>query len=227
MVAGSRTIRGTADVAADFTGDFETHFTLPVPRPGDEERIRARAELHGLKYTRIVLDRGAAPDQPMPALRGRGTLPVRRDAAARWTGRPRAAGFDVARVKIEAAPWNADVPRTGREAPALPSGCSFEHHVKLAVADPARPAEVRAVAGQHASHVSRNARRDLGGRGHERFVIQRCRGVGRPQARLRLDPLLAALRAAAFPVVEVEEEFVVHDDRPALDDGWIDEEPGR
>jgi hypothetical protein len=144
----------------------------------------------------------------------------------------RAEGFGVARVKIEATPWNEDVPRTAAEARALPPGCHFEHHVKLALADDAEVATVRALAERHSAHVSRNARRELGGRGgadgggargHERFVTQRCRDVGRPEARRRLDALLDTLSAAGFKAVEVEEEFVVHDDRPALDNGWIDE----
>ncbi|MGW2354212.1 hypothetical protein [Actinacidiphila glaucinigra] len=209
--------------AVDFTGDFETHFTLRAPGPGDEERIRRWAERNGLKYTRIVLDRGATPDQPMLTLRGRGALPGQRAAAERWTGRLRAEGIGVARVKIEAAPWNDGVPRTGPEARALPPGTYFEHHVKLVLTDRARLDEVRAIAGRHAAHVSRNARRDLGDRGHERFVTQRCRDVGRPEARRRLDDLLGDLAGAGFTAVEVEEEFVVHDDTPALDDGWIDE----
>lgn len=207
----------------DFTGDFETHFTLPAPRPGDEERIRHWAERNGLKYTPIVLDRGATPDQPMLTLRGRGALAGQRAAAERWTGRLRAEGIGVARVKIEAAPWNTGVPRTGQEARALPPGTYFEHHVKLVLTGRARLDEVRAIAGRHAAHVSRNARRDLGDRGHERFVTQRCRDVGRPEARRRLDDLLGDLAGAGFTAVEVEEEFVVHDDAPALDDGWIDE----
>ncbi|MDX2646917.1 hypothetical protein PV341_25770 [Streptomyces sp. PA03-1a] len=213
--------------ATDFTGDFETHFTVPAPRPGDEERIRHWAERNGLKYTRIVLDRGATPDQPMLTVRGRGALPAQRAAAARWTGRLRAEGIGVARVKIEAAPWNTGVPRTRGQARALPPGCYFEHHVKLVITDPVRLDEVRAIAGRHAAHVSRNARRDLGDRGHERFVTQRCRDVGRPEARQRLDRLLADLTQAGLTAVEVEEEFVVHDDRPALDDGWIDEAQAR
>ncbi|MGW3826012.1 hypothetical protein ACWEAF_27850 [Streptomyces sp. NPDC005071] len=58
---------------------------------------------------------------------------------------------------------------------------------------------------------------------HERFVTQRCRAVGRPEARARLDALLGGLACAGLEVVEVEEEFVVHDDHPAVDAGWIDE----
>lgn len=208
----------------DFAGEFETHFTVACASvAGEEDRIRRWAERHGVKFTRIVLDRGATRDQPMLTVRGHGLLPAQREAALTWTERLRAEGFGVARVKIEAAPGNEDVPRTASEARRLPPGCHFEHHVKLALPDGAGTAAVRALAERHTAHVSRNARRDLGGGGHERFVTQRCRGVGRAEARRRLEALLDALATAGFEAVEVEEEFVVHDDHPALDDGWIDE----
>ncbi|MEU9393615.1 hypothetical protein AB0D86_26890 [Streptomyces sp. NPDC048324] len=208
----------------DFAGEFETHLTVVCgSMAGDEGRIRRWAERHHVKYTRIVLDRGATPDQPMLTVRGHGVLQAQREAALVWTERLRAEGVDVARVKIEAAPWNEDVPWTAAEAQELPPGCYFEHHAKLVLLDEAEVTVVRALAERHSAHVSRNARRDLHGRGHERFVTQRCRGVGRTEARGRLDALLDALATAGFKAVEVEEEFVVHDDRPALDSGWINE----
>ncbi|MCX4767987.1 hypothetical protein OG562_45085 [Streptomyces sp. NBC_01275] len=208
----------------EFAGEFETHLTVvSTPIAGDEDRIRRWARRHRVKYTWIVLDRGAAPDQPMVTVRGHGVLQAQQEAASAWIERLSTEGFGVARVKIEAAPWNEDVPRTAAEAQELPLGCYFEHHVKLALTDETEVAAVRALAERHTAHVSRNARRDLGGRGHERFVTQRCRGVGRAEARRRLDALLDALATAGFKAAEVEEEFVVHDDRPALDSGWIDE----
>lgn len=207
-----------------FAGAFETHVTLGFSRDADEERAREWARRAGVKYTRIVLDRGERPDQPMLTAYGRGTLDTRRAAAGAMVAELRAAGFAVARVKIEAAPSNADVPATAADAAALPPGCYFEHHVKL-VLDDADVPRVRALADPHAAHVSRNPRRRLDGTRHERFVTQRCRGVGRADARRRLDTLLAALAYAGFPARETEEEFVVCDDNPGLDAGWIDERP--
>lgn len=67
---------------------------------------------------------------------------------------------------------------------------------------------------RHGAHLSRNARRAVGGGRHERFVTQRRHAVGRAGAR------------AGLQVSECEEEFVVHGDRPALDVGWIEERPG-
>ncbi|MGW1881681.1 hypothetical protein [Streptomyces sp. NPDC001970] len=206
----------------EFAGDFETHLTVRPPRtPAEDERLGAWAADHGLKLTRIVLDRGATPDQPMLTRTGSGGLGDQLAAAGRTARQLGEAGFSVIRTKVEAAPWNEDVPRTADEALLLPPHCGFEHHVKLRLDDAEAIAAVRAVAEAHDAHVSRNARRALRDGRHERFVTQRCHTVGRPGARRRLDALLAALSAAGFRYVEVEEEFVVHDDRPSVDAGWI------
>ncbi|MEU3221236.1 hypothetical protein [Streptomyces sp. NPDC006971] len=89
------------------------------------------------------------------------------------------------------------------------------------MADVGQVAAVRALCELHAAHVSRNARRPLSGGRHERFVTQRCRLVGRPAARARLDALLVSLADVGFVAAEVEEEFVVHDDNLVMDAGWI------
>ena len=219
----------------EFTGDFETHLTVlaePGPhdgdgdRDGDREALAAWAERHGLSYLRILLDQGTTPDQPMLTYRGRGTLTDQKASSGLWTERLRADGFTVTRVKIEAAPWNAGVPQTPGEAARLPADHHFEHHVKVLLTDPAQVAAIRSVGERHAAHLSRNARRVLAEGRQERFLTQRCHGVGRPEARGRLDALLAALAEAGHAVVSVEEEFVVHDDNPSVDAGWLDR-PGR
>ncbi|MFF5210149.1 hypothetical protein [Streptosporangium sp. NPDC000396] len=206
----------------DFTGVFETHLTvLPSRLGGGDEAIRRWAERNEMKYTRILLERGSTPDQPMLTYRGRGVLTTQRSQARVWVKRLHGEGFGVARVKIEASPWNADVPQTAEEAAALPPECYFEHHVKLVLAGDAQVAAVRKLSGRHAAHVSWNARRVVDAGRHERFVTQRCRGVDRPEARRRLEALLGDLAQAGYAAVEVEEEFVVHDDNPGMDAGWI------
>jgi hypothetical protein len=92
----------------EFTGHFETHLT--VSPSGDHERLAAWAEQHGLKYARIVLDRGQDPDQPMLTVRGRGTLSAQRETARTWVAQLTGEGFPVTRLKIEASPFNQDVP---------------------------------------------------------------------------------------------------------------------
>ncbi|MGW3741616.1 hypothetical protein ACWD62_13535 [Streptomyces sp. NPDC005146] len=207
-----------------FRGEFETHLTVrPDARTISGARLERWAGQHGMKLTRIILDRGAVPDQPMLTEHGRGTLAEQRAAARLRSAELRAAGFSVVRVKIEAAPWNEDIPRTADEAAELSPVCHFEHHIKLLLSGEPEVASARAVAERHSAYLSRNARRAARHGRHERFVTQRCRAVGRPEARARLDALLGALASAGLEVVEVEEEFVVHDDHPAVDAGWIDE----
>ena len=193
-------------------GDFEIHLTLLA-----DPRLADVAEAHGLKYTRIVLDRGATPDQPMLTLRARGPLATVVAEGQAWVARLAGDGFTVVRVKVEASPFNAGVPQHDAE---VPPERYFEHHVKLVLGTPEIEA-ARRISGRHTAHLSRNARRgDAGGR-HERFVTQRCHGCGRPEARRRLDALVAELTAAGFAIAEVEQEYVVLDSNPAVDAGWI------
>lgn len=117
-----------------------------------------------------------------------------------------------------------DVPRTDEDAAGLP-GLYFEHHVKVAVRGD--PAPLAGVAVPHGAHVSRNARRHCADGAHERFVTQRCRGVPLSTALRRFEALLSDLGRHGYAVLEAEREFVVHDDNPRADHGWIEEGPPR
>ncbi|AUS78738.1 hypothetical protein C1701_10580 [Actinoalloteichus sp. AHMU CJ021] len=204
----------------DFRGDFETHLTLRAD--SDPGRLAAWARAHDLKFTHILLSQGRTASQPMLTYPGCGSLTEQRASARTWTDRLARDGYEVVRVKIEAAPWNADVPLTEEDAATLPTHCHFEHHVKLLLPDEETVRLVTKVAAEHRARVSRNARRPATGGGHERFVTQRCYKVGRQTARARLDMLLDGLGATGCPVLDVEEEFVVVDDNPAVDDGWFE-----
>jgi hypothetical protein len=196
-------------VRETLVGDFETHLTVA---PVGDDALRSWAREHGAKYTRILLDRGGTPDQPMLTFTGRGTVTAQRAAAEDGARALRNAGFTVVRVKIEASPFNADVPMETGEP-----GRYFEHHVKLVL--DGEVDQVREIAVGHGAHLSRNARRETSDGRHERFVTQRCHGVGRTAARKHLDRLLAAL--GGYQIAEVEQQYVILDDHPTLDDGWL------
>ncbi|MFC4117386.1 hypothetical protein [Nonomuraea zeae] len=202
----------------EFAGAFDIHVT--VAAGAAVEHLASWAAGNGGKPTHIVLARGEVPSQPMLTFAGRGTLTGQRAAAAMSAAWLREEGFDVVRVKIEAAPWNEDVPLSAQAAAALP-GCYFEHHAKVAV--PGDPTALATIAGRHSAHVSRNARQLHGDGSHERFVTQRCRNVGLPEARRRFDELVAELKSSGFVVLEAEQAFVLHDDNPGIDNGWIEE----
>lgn len=204
----------------DIKGDFEIHLTVAEP---DAPRARAAAAACGGKLTLIELARGRTPSQPMLTLRRSGAFDDVLAEAGRTAGRLRADGLRVVRVKVEAAPWNDGVPGTDAEGEAL--GSYFEHHVKLLLTPDADLADLATVAVAHGAHLSRNARRVRPDGRPERFVTQRCHRVGASTAAARLDALVTALRSADHEITEVEREYVVHDDTPSLDDGWITEEP--
>ncbi|MFD6636370.1 nucleotidyl transferase AbiEii/AbiGii toxin family protein [Micromonospora chalcea] len=210
----------------EVSGDFEIHVTA---QPHATEALSAFAARHGLKFVHIVLDRGAYASQPMLTVTGRGTLAQQEATAQRWHDELRAAGVHVSRTKIEAAPWCAGVPRSDEQAAAEPDGRYFEHHVKLLLPAPtvAQLLALTDLVEPHGARLSRNARRERADGVQERFVTQRCRGVGLTTAERRLADLVAAVSAAGFEVAAVEQEYVVFDSSPVCDYGWLDVPQGR
>ena len=205
-----------------FSGEFETHVTVHLNEAADIDRLRAWAGPRDLKCTHIILARGRAASQPMVTRHGRGDFAAELAAAKELAEALADAGFAVTRVKTEAAPWTAGVPATDDEGQRHPPARYFEHHVKLLLGPGADMTALTEIAQGHAAHVSRNALRRRDDGREERFVTQRCFGVGRTTARAALDALLHALRRAEYPIIDVEEEFVVHDSNVALDAGWIE-----
>ncbi|MEU4114266.1 hypothetical protein AB0F71_07215 [Kitasatospora sp. NPDC028055] len=218
-------------------GGFEVHLTVGH---GAAEALAVWADGQGLKFTHILLERGASPSQPMLTLRADGTLEEVAALTDRVRGRVERAGFTVLRAKIEATPWAEGVPASDEDAASHGVGRYFEHHVKLLLpaqaqalpqtaqtpaADLARFAELTALAVRHGAHLSRNPRRTREDGRREWFVTQRCRLVGLATAGRRLDALLRDLSADGREVSSVEREFVVVDSDETLDAGWITE-PG-
>ncbi|MFF2617149.1 hypothetical protein [Kitasatospora sp. NPDC058046] len=210
----------------DVRGDFEVHLTV---EPGAAEALAAWARGHHVKFTHILLARGAAPSQPMLTLRADGTLAEVAAVTSRTADGLARAGFTVLRAKIEAAPWAHGVPASDEDAVPHGAGRYFEHHVKLLLpgpvpeADHARLATLTELAVRHGAHLSRNPRRVRADGRCEWFVTQRCRSVGLDTAGRRLEALLRDLAADGREMVSVEREFVVVDSHEDLDAGWISE----
>ncbi|MBA9004244.1 hypothetical protein [Thermomonospora cellulosilytica] len=208
----------------EFAGDFEAHLTVRC-EGSEVDALAGWAGARGVKFSHIVLARGRRASQPMLTTRHRGAF-ADVMAATRRTARALAAdGFEVVRAKVEAAPWNRGVPRTDEDAAVLGPGRYFEHHVKLLLPPGTGDGALADLVVPHAAHLSRNARRVRDDGVAERFVTQRCRLVGDPAARRRLDALVAALWRRGHRIAEVEREFVVHDSDESMDAGWIEETP--
>ena len=93
----------------DFSGQFETHLTVRAPAETTSAQLAAAGQRLGLKFVDIVLDRGRTPRQPMFTGVGAGTLAEQLRAAQSWGHQLMNAGLEVIRVKVEAAPWSAEV----------------------------------------------------------------------------------------------------------------------
>jgi hypothetical protein len=209
------------DELMDFAGHFETHLTIGLDGIAGVEVLRNWGEARGLKCLHILLERGSSPSQPMLTRRGTGDLASELRIANDLSRQLDASGFRVTRIKIEAACTNRDVPATDAQAMAHP-GLYFEHHLKLVLNPQTDMTPLASLAQEHAAHLSRNALTTRCDGREERFVTQRCRLVGREVARRRLDALLEALQVHSYPIIDVEEEFVVFDSNGAIDAGWID-----
>ncbi|MCQ4082485.1 hypothetical protein NGB36_18225 [Streptomyces sp. RB6PN25] len=201
--------------------EYETHVTVRCE--GDEvARLQRWAETAGLKLTRIVLARGRMISQPMLTLRAEGGLAAQHAAAEVLMARLRVAGFEPVRVKIETTPWSPQAPQDDASVRGQAPDRYFEHHVKLLLDAGFDRQALTAVAVAHGAHLSWNARRiRLEGR-QERFVTQRCHGVGARTAGRHLELLLTDLRSSGWEIPAVEREFVLYDNAPDVDAGWIE-----
>ncbi|MDB5338804.1 MAG: hypothetical protein JWN70_4423 [Planctomycetaceae bacterium] len=205
----------------EYAGDLETHLTVESV-PADRIAVLRRfAELQGLKCLHIVLDRGHSVSQPMLTRHGQGVLSSELEVARELADRLREAGFDVTRIKIEAAPLNEDVPQSDGAAASLPANHYFEHHVKLVIEGDADLAGLTRLAERHQARLSRNALRVRDDGRLERFVTQRCWSVGRVTAEQRLNALRWDLNQAGWTILETEAEFVVYDSNLDVDAGWL------
>ena len=155
--------------------------------------------------------------------RGRGGLSGELAASLELCRRLAADGFTrLPSQDRSLAQRNRDVPASDSEAVARHPGRYFEHHVKLALdrgrisrASPPWPRSTP-------RHLSRNALR-VRHDGLERAVRHPAVSWSRTATALeRLDALLAALAEGGYPVLSVEEEYVVHDSDPTVDAGWLD-----
>ncbi|KUL68670.1 MULTISPECIES: hypothetical protein [unclassified Streptomyces] len=198
---------------------YETHVTVRCADAAEAGRLRRWSAAAGLKLTCIELARGRVPSQPMLTLTGAPSRAAAAAGAEEMAARLRAGGFSPVRVKIESAPWAPEVP-----VGPCGGGQYFEHHVRLRLPADTDLGALAARVVPHGAHLSWNARRVVGAL-HERFATQRCHGADAAGAGRALEALLSEL--AGFDVVDVEREFVLYDSDLSVDDGWIEERPGR
>lgn len=204
----------------EFTGEFETHITVCLHNRDDLSRLYQWCVNHNLKYLHILLDRGLTASQPMLTRRGRGSLTNELAIATALCQTLKSEGFPAVRLKLEISSANHHVPKSKAEAQQH-ADRYFEHHIKLLLDSSTAITPLIELVEQQSAHLSRNILQIRHDHYHERFVTQRCVGVGRDEAQQRLQKLLAAIAALGYAAIAVETEFVIYDSNLDLDKGWI------
>lgn len=204
-----------------FAGLFETHITITLGEKSTEEFVDT-CNLLGVKPVFIQLPSGKVPSQPMTAVDTKGTLDSVKAEAYGVVKSLEAAGFPCIRVKIEAAPFNEDLPKTSAESEALPSTMYFEYHVKTLL-DAGMQTEALAVAKAHNAHLSLNAFKTRPDGLLEKFFTKRMYGIGLAEAKVQAQELSNAINGTGT-LKELKNvlEYCVFDTDSSIDEDWFD-----
>lgn len=174
----------------EFTGELETHLTVCLSKEKSIDKLRDWGAARGLKCLHIVLEQGNTPSQPMLTRRSTGKLTDEIAAAEHLKELLIAGGFPVSRIKIEAAPWNEDVPQAAAEIKDHLLQRYFESHIRILCSKKANKSELIETITKHSAHLSRNALRRRDDELEERFVTQRFREGGYTESRKMLNTLM-------------------------------------
>lgn len=204
-----------------FTGPFETHITVSVKDLDEVEKLHQWSADRGLKCLHILLDRGTTPSQPMLTRWGEGSLTDELERVKELCHVLQAEGFSVVRIKTEVAADHPGVPQNKNEAMNYTADRYFEHHIKVLVPPLTSLSPLIKTVEPYCAHLSRNALKMCQDESQERFVTQRCSGVGRREAQKQLKHLLQAIADLNTPIIDIEQEFVVYDSNFELDRDWI------
>jgi hypothetical protein len=205
----------------EFTGELETHLTFCLQKEKTIEELRDWGAARGWKCLHIVLEQGEVCSQPMLTRRATGKLTDEISAVESLKKLLIADGFPVSRIKIEAAPWNEDVPQSAAEIAEHSPQRYFESHIRILCGKEANKSELIETVIKHSAHLSRNALRYREDGLEERFITQRCRTGGYAESLSQLNALLREIRGLGYTVIGVEEEYVVYDSNLEIDAGWI------
>lgn len=204
-----------------FTGPFETHITVSVKDLEEIEKLRQWSYSKGLKCLHILLDRGFTPSQPMLTQWGEGRLSDELDRVKKLCQVLQAEGFTIVRIKTEVAADHPSVPQGAADALNYTKYQYFEHHIKVLLPPLKSLNPLIERVEPYCAHLSRNALKMQQDSYQERFITQRCRGVGRQEAKEQLKHLLQAIADLNIPILDIEQEFVVYDSNFELDRDWI------
>ncbi|KAF3891265.1 hypothetical protein DA73_0400032860 [Tolypothrix bouteillei VB521301] len=209
----------------DYTGTFEAHITICAESRATLQLFQHICQQLNVKCVLIELPNGVTRSQPMTASYHRGTLTQVWTEVHNLAQRICLAGFQVTRVKIEAMPYNQDIPVTDNEVSQHPVTNYFEFHIKALLSQETDLEGLRQHCAKFGAHLSVNAFKLNASGQHHRFITLRVYGLGRRSAQARFQALLTSLRARHILLVQPQQEYTVYDSNLELDAGWLIHSP--
>ena len=213
---------------AGYAGIFEAHITVNAPGDFERGRFQRLCEILSVKFVYIELSGKAntnadkSSSQAMTASIHRGDIKEVEIELETMIKRIKKHGFQILRVKLEAALENQGVPRNSLEAITKPTQNYFEFHIKTILKKNQKPENLRALALAFDGHLSRNARMIRPDGKREFFITQRFYGTGVERARARLDEFLVGLKTCGYETPGVLKEYTIFDSNTELDRDWME-----
>lgn len=129
--------------------------------------------------------------------------------------------FKPNRIKIEAAPFNEDIPQTNKEAQLHPTTNYFEHHILLLLHEQRSLTSLYKVCKQYNAHLSVNAFSKAPDNYYHKFVTVRNYFMGKDESECLFNQLKQALLDINIKIKNSVTEYCIFDSNVALDNNWL------
>lgn len=211
----------TKNKMLEYEGVFEAHISI-VPINQEQANIfKSFCEAEGIKAIQIVLARGTTPIQPMSSSMHWGKFSTVKSEVETLVHKIAQLGFEVKRMKIEAAPNNQDIPQTIEDLSRHDSKNYFEHHWKILLEG--EPSEkLLALCEEYKAHFSQNAFKEREDGFSEHFLTLRLYEKGLQEAEKVCEDFTEALKAQKVEVLKFITEYCIYDDFVMLDEEWLE-----
>ncbi len=203
-----------------FSGHFETHITVEI-NSDTIEHFKHICAILKLKPILIELQNGAILSQLMTAKESKGDFEDIKKEAYDVTKKLNDYGFKCIRIKIEASPFNKDIPITDEESLQYPDAY-FEYHVKT-LFDPNYQEIAVQLSKSLNAHLSNNAFKVRNDGLVEKFFTKKMYLTGKNNAINIAKEMSDKIQQSSF-LVELNNilEYCIYDTNILLDEDWLE-----
>lgn len=199
---------------------FEVHVTISQAQASDVQTLLSICAQQ--RWKAIIIDlKPPSASQPMTCSRISGTIDDAFAHAHEVQSRLEQAGLQVNRLKIEAAPWNSQVPISDQERQQHDPSAYFEYHLKLALTGEAWHETLPQICRSFQAHLSHNALKHEANGTIQRFATIRSSTLGLEHFQAHTQAFQDQIQSAGFTTLKAITEFCIYDSNIALDSRWL------